>query len=170
MTNYTEKNSVINIDINEENVYADYGFDGKLLVEETLVDKMEFLASSRPIKEKVTFCFRRKYNIAIDEPQFVEAYKNTMNNYVKAKQHEISRCLWTGIIMLFVSLILIFIENFWLINLGAIVGEISNIASWVFAWAAIEVLTIQLIQLVIDKRKVQRLRDAKITFEEDLTE
>lgn len=93
-----------------------------------------------------------------------------MNNYVKAKQHEISRCLLTGIIMLIISAILICVENFWLINMGAIVREISNVASWVFAWDAIEILAIQLIQLVIDKRKVQRLRDAKIIFEEDVTE
>ena len=170
MVNNIEKNKVINIDINEQNVYADYGYDGQLLVEETLVDKMEFLASSRPIKENLTFCFRRKYNIAVDEQKFVDAYHNTMNNYVKAKQHEIGRCLLTGIIMLIISAILICVENFWLINMGAIVSEVSNVASWVFAWAAIEILAIQLIQLVIDKRKVQRLRDAKIIFEEDVTE
>lgn len=163
-TKKQEKNDVIFIDINEENTFADYGCDGKLFVEETLTEKMKNLANSKPINKHLTFHFRKKNSIYLNEEEFVKAYDNTIANDIDTKKHEIGRCILTGCIMFAMSILLILLQNYVMVNLGDILYEISEIAAWVFAWAAVEVLTIELVQLWIEVRKLKRLRRADLLF------
>ena len=160
------KENVINIDINTEAVFADYGYNGKPLLDDSLVEKMQMIANVKPIRQNVTFRFMKKPDIAINRTKFNYAFDNSINNLISTKQHEINRCLITGVILLFISLALIFIENFVMVKLGAIVSEISNIVSWVFLWVTVEIMTIQLIQLIIDKNKLKRIKNARVVIED----
>lgn len=54
-----KQSNTITIDINEENVYAEYGYEDKLLLEDSLVDSIEYMASARPIKQDLTFVLRK---------------------------------------------------------------------------------------------------------------
>lgn len=156
--------NVINIDINEENVYADYGIDGDLLVEEDLIDNMFNVANTRPIKQGVIFCFKEKNGIDVEDSKFISAYHNTIKNHLLSKKLEIRRCILLGVVLLVASALFILLENFFFIKQGPIIAEVSNIISWVFFWAAVEVLTIDLSQLMMEKIKYIRLDEAILLF------
>lgn len=95
---HNTKPSNITIDINDEIVYAEYGFDDKLLLNDSLIDSIEYVASTRPIKQKLTLCVKENVPVNIQENQFIDAYKNTFNTKIDGKKHEIGRCVMTGII------------------------------------------------------------------------
>lgn len=158
------KSNTITIDINEENVYAEYGYEDKLLLEDSLVDSIEYMASTRPIKQKLTFCFKETTKTDINEAQFIEAYHNTFSTKIEAKKHEIGRCCLTGLILFIISMGFILFEQFVVIGAHAVIYEFFEIMSWVFAWAAVETLTIELIQLIMDKRKYNRILDVDFKF------
>lgn len=159
-----KQSNTITIDINEENVYAEYGYEDKLLLEDSLVDSIEYMASTRPIKQKLTFCFKETTKTDIDEAQFIEAYHNSFKTKIEAKKHEIGRCVLTGIIMWIISIALILFEQFVVAGAHDVIYEISEVMSWVFTWVAVETLTIELIQLVLDKRKYNRILDVDFKF------
>ncbi len=161
---YSKQPSNITLDINDENVYADYGFDDKLFLNDWLAGSIEYVASTRPIKQKLTLCFKELVPANIQEEQFVDAYKNTFNTKLNGKKNEIVRCVMTGIILWIVSLALIFFEQLVIAGMHDIICEIFEILSWVFAWVAVETLTLELIQLIMDKRKYTRLLNVKFQF------
>lgn len=159
-----KQSNTITIDINEENVYAEYGYEDKLLLEDSLVDSIEYMASTRPIKQKLTFCFKETTKTDIDEVQFIEAYHNTFNTKIEAKKHEIGRCIITGVVLWLISLAFILFEQLVVVGAHPVVYEIVEIMSWVFNWVAVEALTIELIQLVLDWRKYNRLLSVDFQF------
>lgn len=159
-----KQSNTITIDINEENVYAEYGYEDKLLLEDSLVDSIEYMASARPIKQDLTFCFKETVKTGIDEAEFIEAYHNTFNTKIEAKKHEISRCVITGVILWLVSIALILFEQFVIVNAHPVVYEIFEIMSWVFTWVAVEAFTLELIQIVLEKRKLNRLLNVDFKF------
>ena len=159
-----KQSNTITIDINEENVYAEYGYEDKLLLEDSLVDSIEYMASTRPIKQKLTFCFKETIKTNMDEAEFIEAYNNTFKTKIQAKKHEIGRCVLTGIIMWIISIALILFEQFVVAGAHDVIYEISEVMSWVFTWVAVETLTIELIQLVLDWRKYNRLLSVDFQF------
>jgi hypothetical protein len=87
-----------------------------------------------------------------------------LNSKIKTKQHELKRCLITGLILLLIGLVMlcfdVFIENkvpyFWF--------EFFNVFSWVFCWGAIEVLTIQLVQIKMEINKLKKITNANLLF------
>lgn len=157
---------VINININEGDVFADYGFENKQYLDQSIVNTLTNLADSRPIKEGLAINFRTSENINIDKADFVDAYKNTFLSKVNKKKLEIHRCVWTGVVLALISFILISLQVFIFQNLHDIIRVASEVCSWVFAWSAIEVLTIELIQLEIDKHKLQKLLSVSIKFDQ----
>lgn len=159
-----KKSSNITVDINEEIIYEEYGFDDKLLLSDVLADTIEYVASTRPIKQKLKLNIKENVQANIDEKQFTDAYKNTFSTKIDGKKHEIGRCIITGIVLWIVSIGLILFEQFVIAGSNAILCEIFEIISWVFTWVAVETLTIELIQLIMDKRKYSRLLDVKFKF------
>jgi len=84
------------------------------------------------------------------------------------KNHEIIRCTITGLIFLVFSLVLLEVYVLWKPYLNEFWDQFLTIFDWVFLWSAIQILTIELIQLFIDKAKIKKIFKAnlKITIKE----
>lgn len=165
MKNKTQnQGNTIVINIKDEDIYGEYGYEGQEHLESSLVSTLQELASSRPTKEQLTIKVKEKSNIKINEKEFVDAYKNTFNNLIDGKQHEISRCITTGVILLAISIIMISLYVFVFQNMHDLIVVFTDVISWIFTWCAIETLTIELIQLYIDRAKLKRLLNANIVL------
>lgn len=158
----TNQSNTIVINVNDENIYGEYGYEGKEHLEGSFVETLQELAASRPTKEQLTIKVKEKSNVAINGKQFVDAYKNTFNNLIDGKQHEISRCITTGVILSCIGITLLTLFVFVFQYMHDAVVVFTELLTWVFAWCAVETLTIELIQLYIDRAKLKRLLNANI--------
>lgn len=156
--------NIININIYDQSVYAEYGYEGHELIEESLTSTVETLAATKPIRNRLRLVFHKKKSMKISEERFVKAYTNSIKNKVTEKNNEIKRCFTTGLILLFVGFALLAFDVFVAASMGEFIYEFFNIFAWVFCWAAVEIFTIHLVQLIIDKRKYKRLLSVEIRF------
>jgi len=161
-------NKNIHVNLFSEDVYAEYGVENDVLLDDALVDTVQSLADTKPITAKLSIDFIAKNNIKIDDEKFMRAYKNTVQNRIDMKNHEIIRCTITGLIFLVFSLVLLEVYVLWKPYLNEFWDQFLTIFDWVFLWSAIQILTIELIQLFIDKAKIKKIFKAnlKITIKE----
>lgn len=164
MNKRQKKFTKLNVSIYEKEIFADYGYDNHELIDDTLVDTIYKLADTKPIRENLELVITKKENVSFDEDRFISAYKNTILNKTKSLSHEIFRCSVVGIILLLLGTGLLCVTEFLLHDIDNFLYQFSTILSWVFCWGGIEVLTIQLVQLLIEKTKYKRLLKSKITF------
>ena len=163
-----KKRENIKINIYEQEVYAEYGVDDKEMFEDSLIDTVEKLANSKPLRTDIALQFVCEEGIEVEQERFKVAFKNTGKNKLETKKRELARCLITGVIMAVFALALLagyhflhpYIEDivFW--------NELCDVAVWVFMWAAVEILTIEAIQILIEMAKIKRVLRAKIEFVE----
>ena len=162
MTNKKRKN--LNFDLYSDDVYCSYGTDKGPLLNDEIAQTIENHANNNKVKTRLAITFNTYEESPIDKNEFLQAYSNTYNSKIVEKKHELSRCLITGTILLFVGLALLLFDvsiedkfpYFWF--------ELFNVFSWVFCWGGIEVLTIELVQIVIEIKKIKRLTNALIHF------
>ena len=166
MENERKKYTKLKIGIYEKEVFAEYGYDNHELIEESLVYTVYSLAETKPIRENLELVFTKNVDTSFEEERFKQAYKNTITNKTKSLDHEIRRCAMVGIFTLIVGLLLLCVDVFLIGNNSKYFYELVSIFAWVFCWVATEVLTIQILQLVIEKRKYKRLLRCKITFKD----
>ncbi len=158
------KRKNVSLNLYSDDVYCYYGTDSGAILNTDISSTIEERANNHKIKEKLSINFQTYKESPINQEEFVNAYHNTFSSKIKTKKHEFKRCLITGIILLLVGLAMlcfdVFIENkvsyFWF--------EFFNVFSWVFCWGAIEVLTIQLIQIQMEINKIKKITEADITF------
>ncbi len=163
MKKQTERKN-ISLDLYNDNVYCYYGTDTGAILNGEIASTIEERSNNHKIKEQLSINFRTHKEAPIDQEEFVSAFHNTFASKIKAKKHEFKRCLLTGIILLVVGLAMlcfdVFIEDkvpyFWF--------EFFNVFSWVFCWGAIEVLTIQLIQIQMEINKLKKITESNINF------
>ena len=156
------KRKSIHVNLFNEDVYAEYGVENDILLDDALVDRVQALANTKPISAKLSVTFVAKHNIEIDNAKFKKAYKNSVQNRIDMKNHEIFRCAITGTIFLIFSLILLGVYVYFRPYFSAFWDQFLTIFDWVFLWSAIQVLTIELIQLFIDKAKILKLLKAQL--------
>lgn len=151
----------IRITIADENVFSEFAVDDKDVLDEMLVDTIEKTANTKPVTKKldITFVTDQK----IDTDKFALAYQNTMQNKLYAKNREIARCLLTGLVLTTVAICALLAYVFFFANQSLFLNKFGEIVSWVFVWASVEIITIEMIQLLIEKAKVKRLLNAKLT-------
>ena len=87
-----------------------------------------------------------------------------MQNKVDIKNREISRCLITGIIMTVIAVCLLLLYVYVFSQLSLFWNKFQEISAWVFVWASVEILTVELIQLLIDRAKAKNLLNANLTI------
>ena len=153
------------ININDDNVYDDYCVDDEkeVILQDSLFERIKNLADLTPIKQKLCFNFvKEDSDVDIDKEEFLRAYSNTIKAKTIIKKHEINRCFISGLIFLFIAISLIFVDVYLADNFVGVFAYLVEISAWVFAWIAVEVLSIQLLQIVIDKNKLKRLLKAEI--------
>ena len=155
-------NKNIHVNLFSEDVYAEYGVENDVLLDDELVDTVQSLADTKPITAKLSIDFIAKNNIEIDDEKFMRAYKNTVQNRIDMKNHEIIRCAITGVIFLVFSLVLLELYVWCKPYLNAFWDQFLTIFDWVFLWSAIQILTIELIQLFIDKAKIKKIFKANL--------
>ena len=80
------------------------------------------------------------------------------------KRLELSRCLTTGFSLLVVGILLILLNVFVFEELEKFTYEMFSVISWVFMWAAVETLTLELIQILIEIKKSKKLLKSNLTF------
>lgn len=153
------------ININDDNVYDDYCVDDEkeVILQDSLFDRIKNLADLTPIKQKLCFNFvKEDSTVDIDKEEFLTAYSNTVKVKTIIKKHEINRCFISGLTFLLIAIALIFVDVYLSHNFTGVFAYLIEISAWVFAWVAVEVLSIQLLQLTIDKNKLKRLLKAEI--------
>lgn len=163
MTNVTKK---LTVNIFDEDVFNEYGVDGEETLQEELAQTIQNLANTQKIKTKLEINIVKPENSTIDNNQFVEAYKNTFKANIERLNHEKTRCILTGAILLFIGIAMLAMDIFIFNNLNFFVYEFFNVFSWVFCWGGIEVLTIELTQLIIEINKEKRLLNSKLVLSE----
>ena len=67
--------------------------------------------------------------------------------------------------IIFIALILIFFDVYVASYQGEIIAYLVEVSAWVFAWVAVEVLGIHLLQLLIERNKLKRMLKAEIKME-----
>ena len=157
-----KKTDKININIYEEDVYAAYGSEDAEFLDEDLVDAVRKTANAKPIKDDLAINFIIAKDKKIEKDRFVDAYKNAVINQLETKKREITRCLLTGSIMAVVAVCLLFVYVYGFAKINAFFDVVGAIIAWVFSWTAVQIFTIDLIQLLIDKAKINKLLKANI--------
>lgn len=154
----------VSLNLYSDNVYCYYGTDAGAILNSEITSTIEERSNNHKIKEKLTINFKTYEEAPINQDEFVYAYNNTFSSKIKAKKHEFKRCLLTGVVLLLIGLAMlcfdVFIENkvsyFWF--------EFFNVFAWVFCWGAIEVLTIQLVQIQMEINKLKKIIHANLVF------
>ncbi len=163
-----KERKVLNFNLYDKDVYNSYGVDDKPLLNDELAYTIEERANNHKINTKLSINFKKYKESPINEEDFLDAYKNSFSSRIKAKTHELSRCLITGLIMLFVGIAILlfdvfvaeeFFHYFWF--------EFFNVIAWVFCWGGVEVLTVELIQIKMEIGKLEKLTKAEISFTEE---
>lgn len=158
----------IKINIYEEEVYAEYGVEDEEMFEDSLIDTIARLSNAKPLRTDVNLQFVCEEGVEVDEERFKKAFKNTENHAMSAKKKELGRCLITGIIMAIIGLGLLIGYHFLHPYIEDIVflNELCDVAVWVFMWAAVEILTVEAIQIGIEIAKIKRVLRANVEFVE----
>ncbi len=159
-------NKSFSIDLYDENIYNEYGVSNSELLQDELCDTIEKISNTHKIKTNLIINFSKPKQSVLDEKEFVNAFKNTYESKVSMKKHEVNRCIITGGIMLFIGIAMLCLDIFVFEPLNYLAYEFFNVFSWVFCWCAIEALTIQLIQLIIEVNKYKKILNARIKFTE----
>lgn len=154
----------LTINILDEDVFNEYGVDEHVVLQEDLTYTIETLSNTQKLNSKLNLNFSVKNDININEEKFIDSYKNTFRMNIKMKRHELSRCVTTGIVILLVGIFLLALNVFVFENLEKFTYEFFSVISWVFVWAGVETLTLELIQIIIEIKKNKRLLNANVTF------
>ena len=162
--NKQNKQKDITINLLDEDVFNEYGVDEHVVLQEDLTSTIETLSNTQKLNTKLNLNFRANNDIEINEEKFLESYKNTFKLNIAMKKHELNRCITTGIAILIVGILLLALNVFVFENLEKFTYELFSVVSWVFVWAGIETLTLELIQIAIEIKKSKRLLKANITF------
>ena len=161
------KRKSLSFNLYSDDVYCSYGTDNGPLLNDEIAQTIESHANNHKIKTDLEITFNTYEESPIDQNEFLQAYSNTYNSKNIEKKHELSRCLITGSILMTIGIILLIIyvsmENkvpyFWF--------ELFCLLAWVFGWGGVEVLTIEMVQILIEIRKIKRLIKAHIYFTSD---
>lgn len=161
-----KKSSTITINSADELFYSSYFYDDKEILDNDLSETIYSLSNSKPIKDKLIIKIKSPTKSSTDKAKFKNAFKNSFESKMQMKQYEIHRCLITGFFMFLAFCALLAITICVNTALGEVFYYVADLATWVFGWGFIEIVTIELIQLYIDKYKYKKIRDAEIIFEE----
>lgn len=163
----TTKNKIkhsIDISIHNEDVFANYGYDDKEFIDYELMDTVYNLSNAYPLRHCLSIKFINESDKTIDEKRFKSAYKNTLKTEINKKKNEMKRCITTGLIMFVIGLILLLTYVYISPKWGPFIEEVFDLVAWVFAWAAVEILTVELIQILIEIKKYKRILNSKFNF------
>ena len=163
-----KERKVLNFNLYDKDVYNSYGVDDNPLLNDELAYTIEERANNHKIKTKLAINFKKYSESPINEESFLNAYQNSFNSRIKAKTHELSRCLITGLIMLGVGILMLLFDVFVAETYFHYFRfEFFNVFAWVFCWGGIEVLTVELVQIKMEIGKLEKLTNAEISFSEE---
>ncbi|MBR2467648.1 MAG: hypothetical protein IKB42_01220 [Clostridia bacterium] len=154
----------LTINLYDEDVFNEYGVDGDEILQEELTTTISNLANTEKISTPLELTFIKPENNKIDNDKFVKAFSNSYNAEISRKKHECTRCIITGIILLLVGIAMLAFDVFVMEPLNYFFYEFFNVFAWVFCWGGIEILTIELIQLIMEKNKAKRVLNSKIVL------
>ena len=156
------KRQNVHLNIYDEDLYSDYGIEGEERMNDELIDIVETSANTTSIRTQLTVHFLIAEGLTVDDKRMRTAYKNSVIDRLNSKNHEIARCGLTGLIFLVIAIAIV-AGYVWLIPyFNVFWQQFYEIIEWVFVWTAVEILTIQLIQLFIDKLKIKKLVNARV--------
>ena len=168
MSSKQKKLRSFKINLNDDNIYDDYCVDEarEVILQESLFNRLKNLAELTPVNQNICFNLVKEYKqVDVNEQEFMEAYSNTIKTKQIINKHEVNRCFLSGLAFMFVALLLIFLDVYVASFQGEIIAYIVEVAAWVFAWVAVEVLSIHLLQLLIERSKLKRMLKAEIKLE-----
>lgn len=155
---------ILNFDLYDNDVYCHYGTDNGPLLSDEVASTLQEKANNHKIKDKLLIEFKVNKESPIDQTEFLYAYHNTYSSKIKSKKHELVRCIYTGIILLVIGVLMLALDVSIEDNLPYFWFEFFNVFAWVFCWGAIEVLTIELAQIQMEINKIKKLTKADIKF------
>jgi hypothetical protein len=161
------KRKGLSFNLYSDDVYCSYGTDNGPLLNDEMAQTIENRANNHKLKNGLEITFNTYEESPIDKNEFLQAYSNTYNSKIVEKKHELSRCLITGTILMFVGIILLVVFAAVEEHLPLFWVELIDLFAWVFGWGGVEVLTIELIQIAIEIKKIKRLLKAHIHFTSD---
>ena len=170
MVNKQKKLRSYKINLNDDNIYDDYCVDEarEVILQDSLFNRLKNLAEFTPVNQNICFNLVKEYKqVDINKQDFMEAYSNTIKTKQVINKHEVNRCMLSGFSFLIVALVLIFVDVYFARFQGEIIAYLFEVAAWVFAWVAVEVLSIHLLQLLIERNKLKRMRKAEIRLDDN---
>lgn len=160
-----EKRKKLNFNLYNDNVYCSYGTaEGGPLLSDDIANTIKTHANTNKLKTKLEIEFSTSKDSNIDKDEFLQAYNNTFSSKKVEKKHELSRCILTGSILMAIGIILLVIYVSMVNRVPYFWFELFCLLAWVFCWGGIEVLTIELVQIVIEIKKIDRLINSNIAF------
>lgn len=144
-------------------IYNEFYIDNKKTLQEELCNTIERVSNEDGVLQSATFEFKVSEGVQVDEKEFKDAYKNSFNTIKAVKKNECFRCLMYGLSLFLVGMILLFI-NIYVVDTNNFVYEFFNVFTWVFLWGAIEVLLIEMVQIIIEIKKLKKILEAKIVI------
>jgi hypothetical protein len=154
----------LNFDLYDNDVYCHYGTENGPLLNDEVASTLQEKANNHKIKDKLLIEFKVNEESPIDKTEFLYAYHNTYSSKIKEKKHEVVRCIYTGIILLIIGILMLALDVSIEDKLPYFWFEFFNVFAWVFCWGAIEVLTIELAQIEMEINKIKKLTKADIVF------
>lgn len=156
------------INLNDDNIYDDYCVDEarEVILQDSLFNRLKNLAELTPVNQNICFNLVKEYKqVDVNKQEFMEAYSNTIKTKQIINKHEVNRCLFSGLAFMLVALVLILLDVYLASYQGEIFAYLIEVSAWVFAWVAVEVLSIHLLQLLIERSKLKRMLKAEIKLE-----
>ena len=155
----------LNFNLYNDNVYCSYGTtEGGPLLSEDIANTIGTHANNHKLKTILEIVFNTSKDSHLDQEEFKQAYKNTFSSKKVEKKHELSRCVLTGSILMTIGIILLIIYVSMTNRVPYFWFELFCLFAWVFCWGGIEVLTIELTQIAIEIKKIDRMINTRISF------
>lgn len=155
----------LNFNLYNDNVFCSYGTtEGGPLLSEDIAKTIETHANNHKLKTNLEIVFNTSKDSNLNKEEFKQAYKNTFSSKKIEKKHELSRCILTGSILMAIGIILLIIYVSMVNRVSYFWFELFCLFAWVFCWGGIEVLTIELTQIVIEIKKIDRMIKTRISF------
>ncbi len=169
--NTKDKISNIVININNEDVYADFTYKDTDMLNESLENTITKLSKSTPLKTKLNIKMEPKKDINLNEKKFKNAFSNTYESMLQEKKHEIARCVITGLTIMAIGIALILFSVFFTTDVygtpypnAKLLNYVVDLLAWITIWDSVEVLTVELIQLLIERKKLKKIKTANLIF------
>lgn len=157
-------------DLRGEEVFAPYS--GRLLLNDSLLSFLEEEEEGAPVGAPLHASLIVENRDEAEEKAILKAYRRHYENKLEQKKKEIKRTLWITLFLMALGVLFLALYGVTNVQLQGTgfefwVPECLSIAAWVFVWTGTEKIFFDRPKARFERRHLERMKDAEVSFVEE---